>query len=109
MQHSIDRIRFYHYVSGVLSTQSDDPLCSTCKAFENTVRLMQKELEALDYARTVTLPPEVIALLEKASTVISSIQVPEDAEGQKKAGNCKMPKGLCFVKSSSAILKNMEG
>lgn len=108
MQLLSDRIRFYHFIAGVLENQANDPLCGQCKAFANTARAMREELAELDYAGTVTLPPEVITLLEQAGTVINSIQAPENAEGQKKAGKCKMPKGVCFVKSSKAILKHIE-
>jgi hypothetical protein len=107
MQQLIDRIRFYHYIAGVLENQANDPLCSKCKACANTVKAMKEGLEELKGSKNESLPPEVIRMFEHAGTVINSIQRPENTEGQKKAGNCKMPKGVCFVKSSTALLKEI--
>lgn len=105
MPHLIDRIRFYNYISGVLNNQAKDPLCSKCTPFANTVRAMKEGLEELKSSDLTSLPPETGKLLEQAEEVINSIQQSENTEGQKKAGNCTMPKGVCFVKSSKALLK----
>ncbi|MBL7031802.1 MAG: hypothetical protein ISR97_01315 [Nitrospira sp.] len=107
MQQFINRIRFLHYVSAVLENQAGDPLCTSCNAFGNTVRTMKEELEELKASKPDGLPPEYTKLLEQAETVINSTRIPEKTEGQKKAGNCTMPKGVCFVKSSKALLKEI--
>lgn len=107
MQRIIDRIRFCHYLAGVLGNQADDPLCGKCRAFANTASAAKEELEELKGGNTGGLPVEVITLLEKAGAVINAVKVPGNAEGQKKAGNCKMPKGVCFVKSSKSLLKEI--
>ena len=105
MQQLIDRIRFYHYISGVLTNQSNDPLCSRCTPYVNTIRAMKEGLEELKSSDTKGLPTEITKLLGQAEAVISSIHSPENTEGQKKAGNCKLPKGTCLVKSSKALSK----
>jgi hypothetical protein len=107
MQQLIDQIRFYHYISGVLENQANDPICSKCKAYTNTGIAIKEGLEELKGSKNKSIPHEVIRMLEHAETVINSIQTPENTEGQKKAGNCKMPKGVCFVKSSTALLKEI--
>ena len=61
------------------------------------------ELESIHIERMHTLPAELTGLLEEAHARIYGIKPPEDAEGQKKAGNCKMPEGVCFVKLSKAV------
>lgn len=105
MSQFINNIRFYHYMSGVLVNQQVDPLCSKCKPFVNTLAAMRK-----DHADDIsTLPGEIRELLEKAESRIISLKIPEDAEGQKKAGNCHMPKGVCLIKSSKALLKSIMG
>jgi hypothetical protein len=105
MQQLINRIRFYHYISGVLKNQANDPLCSRCTPYTNTLRAMKEGLEEVKNSDLASLPPETGKLLEQAEEVINSIQPPENTEGQKKAGNCKLPKGTCLVKSSKALLK----
>ena len=66
---------------------------------------MKEGVEELKGNKSGSLPPEIIQLLEHAQTVINSIPIPENTEGQKKAGNCKLPKDICFAKSSKALLK----
>ena len=107
MQQRIDRIRFYHFISGVLKNQGNDSLCSRCTPFVNTIRAMKEGLEELNGNKPDSLPPEIMKLIERAETAINSIELPEDTEGQKKAGNCKLPKGVCFVKSSKALIKEI--
>jgi hypothetical protein len=55
----------------------------------------------------ISLPGDIMQLLEEASARIRAIRPSEDVVGQKKAGNCKMPEGVCFVKSSKAILNQL--
>ncbi len=107
MQQFIDQIRFYHYISKVLENQSKDPLCIRCKAYANSVRAVKEGLAELEKNNLSSLPPEIIKLLEHATPLINSIPIPENTEGQKKAGNCKLPKGVCFAKSSKALLKEL--
>jgi len=106
----INKIRFYHYMSGVLINQKADPLCSKCKPFVNTAAAMRTDLDEMkkEHSDDIrALSKEMQELLDTAESRITSLEIPEDAEGQKKAGNCHMPKGACFVKSSKALLKSM--
>ncbi len=96
-------IRFYHYISAVLVNQQLDPLCCQCKPFTNTVARMRDAVAGQLYDRG-KLPDEMAALLDAARNRIDSIHASEDAIGQKTAGNCKMPEGVCLVKASKAIL-----
>ena len=105
MQQLIDRIRFYHYISAVLENQVTDPLCSKCKACANSVRAMKEGLKELKSEDPASLPPEIKNLFKQAQDRIYAVKTAEAAEGQKTAGNCRLPKGVCFVKSSKALLK----
>lgn len=96
-----NRIRYIHFMSGVLATQQADPLCCRCKAFANTVA---RTREALADCRPDGDPPaEVRALLNEAGRRLDALRPPEDAVGQKKAGNCRLPEGVCFVKVPKKI------
>lgn len=103
-------IRFYNYISAVLVNQQADPLCRKCKALVNSVSALRESLKSIRDEHSdelKTLPEDTLHLYAEAVRVIGSINTTENAEGQKSAGNCKMPKGVCFVKSSKALLKNI--
>jgi len=107
MAELINKIRYYHFISGVLVHQQADPLCCKCKAFANTAERMKEgvsELESVHGEKIQVLPSDLLSLLEEARDRIGRIKPPADAVGQKKAGNCKMPEGVCFIKLPKAIL-----
>jgi hypothetical protein len=110
MSQIVNRIRFYHYITGVLAAQQKDLLCGICKAYANTVSAVSESLSVLEgehHGEIAALSPGVAKLLEEARGRIAMITAPGDAVGQKKAGNCKMPEGVCFVKSSKAMLNRL--
>ncbi|GAB4491004.1 MAG: hypothetical protein OHK006_24460 [Thermodesulfovibrionales bacterium] len=98
-----NRIRYIHFMSGVLATQQDDPLCSRCKAFANTVARTREALADCQSGTGGDVLTEVMALLDEARSRLDELRLPEDAVGQKKAGNCKLPEGVCFVKVPKKI------
>ncbi len=103
----VSRIRFYHFISGVLANQQADPLCSKCKPLVNTVSALRESLDSIKnehHDELKSLPEDMFNLYEEAANRIASLKTHENSEGQKKAGNCKMPKGVCFIKSSKSIL-----
>ncbi len=111
MTNLTNRIRFYHYMSGVLINRQGDYLCSKCKAYANTISAMKTalaEMKSENAEEPGSLSAELSELLDEAERCINSMKIPEDAEGQKKAGNCLLPKGTCFVKSSKGLLKNIQ-
>ncbi len=102
----INHIRYYHYVSSVLEGKQADTLCSACKAFANTTARTQEGLAELECSRAdeiKALPADILRLLNEARSKLATIRMPKDAVGQKKAGNCKMPEGVCFIKISKAV------
>lgn len=106
MTHIINQIRYYHYIAHVLEAQQTDPLCGACKAFANTTARIQESLAELECSRAgelKSLPADELRLLNKARAALATVKVPKDTVGQKKAGNCKMPEGVCFIKISKAI------
>lgn len=108
MEELINRIRFCHFISGVLLNQQADPICRQCKAFANTVRWTQEGISNDENAAaSKQLPREILGLFFEARRRLSDFAVSEDAGGQKKAGNCKMPRGVCFVKIPKSVLEKM--
>ena len=107
MAELINRIRFYHFISGVLQQQQADPICSKCKAFANTAKKIKENIAELSSAHVEkmhTLTGAMLQILEEARDRVGRIETFEDAFGQKKAGNCRLPEGVCFIKLSKTIL-----
>jgi len=107
MSKLINDIRFYNFISGVLLQQQTDPFCKDCKAFENTARRMREglaELEELSAEKLVSVPAEILSLIEEARNRLNYLKIPEGAIGQKKTGRCKMPEGVCFIKLPKSII-----
>ena len=110
MSELINLIRYYHFIAGVLSHQQTDPLCVNCKAFANTAGRMKEgilELESVHVEGLHTLQAEHLRMLEESREKIRRIKTPGDAVGQKKAGNCMMPEGVCFIKLPKTILDKL--
>ena len=110
MSELINLIRYYHFMAGVLLHQQSDPLCANCKAFANTAGRMKEgilELERVHVEGLHTLQAEYLRMLEESRGKIVLIKTPVDAVGQKKAGNCVMPEGVCFIKFPKSILDKL--
>jgi hypothetical protein len=108
MENLINRIRFLHFMSGVLVNQQADPVCGHCKAFANTVRWTREGISSEEASRaSEKLTAEILRLLSEAQRRTAGIVVPEDTVGQKKTGNCRMPEGVCFVKIAKSILERL--
>lgn len=106
----VNRVRGYHYLSGVLMNQMKDPFCHKCKALVNTTTAARQGLadfEREEGAEIQGLPAEFQRIFADAKTALSSIVLPDNAVGQKRAGNCKLPEGVCFVKSARALLQSL--
>jgi hypothetical protein len=102
-------IRFYNFISGVLLNQEKDPVCCRCKAFENTARRMKEGIAGLEsLAAKPGFSVEMLDSLKQTQESMESIRLREGSVGQKKAGLCRMPEGLCFVKLSKAILSRIQ-
>ncbi|MCL4457896.1 MAG: hypothetical protein M1147_05515 [Nitrospirae bacterium] len=105
-----NRIRYYRYIAGVFANQQSDPMCGICKAFTNSVRNVREDLAEFERqydADMKSLPPELSDILSESKKILAGLKTIEDAVGQKKAGNCKMPEGVCYVKLSKSILEKI--
>jgi hypothetical protein len=105
-----NHIRFYHFIAGLLQAQKDDPFCGNCRAFANTTLRMKEGIALLEaeHAEELSeLTEPFRKLMEKTDHIFAALDIPLDAPGQKKAGNCLMPEGVCFIKSSKKLLDNI--
>jgi len=106
----MNQVRGYHFLLGVLRNQQKDPFCSVCSAYANTLKTARENFatfEAGNIDALKTLAPEFGAMLAGTRAGLSTLQGPADPSGQKKAGNCKLPQGKCFIKVSFALVQEI--
>ena len=107
---SVNQVRAYHFLLGVLRSQQYDPFCKGCSALFNTINAVRDGLMKFEGERAADgkNPHEGIArLFADAKAGLSALELPHNPAGQKKAGNCKLPEGVCFVKSSLALIQKV--
>ena len=106
----MNQVRGYHFMLGVLLNQESDPFCRGCNAFKNTLAAVRDSLAAFQARQAGELrqlPPEFARLFEEAVKGLAGIEMPVQTASQKKAGNCKLPEGHCFIKTSFAFLQRI--
>ncbi len=106
----LNHLRAYHYLAGVLAGQQHNLFCGQCSAWNNTLnntREALKQFEAEHAAELRDLSTEAAALLTETRNRLAGLVNATNPAGQKKAGNCKLPEGVCFVKASRAILEKV--
>ena len=104
----VNQVRGHHFMLGVFKSQQNDPFCSTCSAFANTLKASRESLAKLEaeHAGVLTaLSPDLGSLLAETRSGLASLQDPPNPSGQKKAGNCKLPQGVCFIKASFSLIQ----
>jgi len=106
----LNHVRGYAYLFNVLKNQQRDLYCGKCKAFVNTAAAARLDLAAFEQenaAALQALPEELQRMRAETKMASESLVLIENTSGQKKAGNCKLPEGVCFVKSGRALLKSL--
>jgi len=109
MEH-LNHLRAYHFIAGILAIQQHDLFCGQCSAWNNTLnntREAMKQFEADYLSGHVSFSPEAAALLIEAQRRLAGLANAANPAGQKKCGNCKLPAGVCFVKSSRSLLEKV--
>jgi hypothetical protein len=106
----LNQVRGYSYIAGVLKNREGDPYCGACSAFANTLTTVREGLAKLEQEHAMELekvPSEFSIFLSVAGSGIKGMRNPVNSVGQKKAGNCTLPEGVCFVKASLATLQKI--
>jgi hypothetical protein len=106
----LNHVRAYRYLAGVLANQQQDLFCSQCSAWNNTLsnsREALRQFEAQHAAELRNLSLEAKALLNETRSRLVGLANAPNPVGQKKAGNCKLPEGVCFVKASRSLLEKV--
>lgn len=106
----LNQVRGYHFMLGVFSNRQTDPYCAACSAFANTLNAARERFasfEAEQGEALRALSPEFGSMMAETRSGLSLLQAPADPAGQKKVGNCKLPKGVCFIKASFALVQQI--
>jgi hypothetical protein len=106
----MNQARGYAYLFGMLKNQEADTFCRSCNSFLKTLAAVKENMAKFEvqYVEEIkNLPGQFSRLFADAKSGISVMQQPEQPLGQKKAGNCKLPEGVCFTKSALAILQKI--
>lgn len=109
MEHQ-NQVRAYHFLAGVLMNQRRDPFCAACSAWNNTLNNTREaiaKLESVLVAEPGSISLEIAALMPSTRSTLAKCSNAENPSGQKKAGNCKLPEGVCFVKASRGLLEKV--
>ncbi len=106
----LNQVRGHHFLLGVFRSRQEDPYCGVCSAFANTLKAAQEslaKLEAENVEMLIALAPEFAGMLAEARSGLLALESPAQPSGQKKAGNCKLPQGVCFIKASFALVQQI--
>lgn len=106
----MNQVRGHHFLFGIFRGQQNDPFCSVCSAYANTLKAAREKLGALEAEHgeaLASLGPQFAGMFAGTRAGLDSLQGPADPSGQKKAGNCKLPQGVCFIKASFALLQQI--
>lgn len=106
----LNQVRGHHFLLGVFRSRQADPFCAVCSAFANTLKAAGESFAALEQGNADALrmlSPEFSAMMAETRSGLAAITSPADPSGQKKAGNCRLPEGVCFIKASRALVQKI--
>jgi hypothetical protein len=106
----LNQVRGHHFLLGVLRNRQADIYCGVCSAFANTLKAAREGLATLETGNADglrSLSPEFSAMMAETRSGLAAIASPANPSGQKKAGNCKLPEGVCFLKASFALVQKI--
>jgi len=108
----MNELRAFYFILSVMENRQNDPLCGSCAACARTVGALQDgfiKFESGCSPRKKDLPEEYREMFKDVYDMISLLGQPEEPVRQKKAGNCKLPEGVCFTKAALELFKKAVG
>lgn len=106
----LNQVRGHHFMLGVFRNRQTDPYCKACSAYGNSLNAVREKFSKFeaDHGEALNaLSPEFINMIAETRSGLSILQGPAEPSGQKKAGNCKLPQGVCFIKASFALVQQL--
>jgi hypothetical protein len=108
----MNELRAFYFMLAVMETRQNDPFCGSCAAYARAVGSLQENFIRFEsgYApKKKDLPEEHLDMFKDVYDMISIMGQPEEPVRQKKAGNCKLPEGVCFIKAAMDLFKKVSG
>jgi hypothetical protein len=105
-----NQVRGYAFFLSVLRGEQADPYCRSCNSFVKTLAAARESFDAFASQNADApggLPADLARLYAEAKSGLDALRAPDQPVSQKKAGNCRLPEGVCFLKSSFALLQKM--
>jgi hypothetical protein len=111
IEKDINMLRVMSYVFNILSYLQDEPLCSRCDSFANSIETAKERFLSLEKSvnKNRAIPDDVRRLLSNIYAVIAGLTIPENTLKQDKTGNCTMPSGVCLAKSALRLYETTQG
>lgn len=106
-----NRIRGFHFLLGVFLYRRSDPFCAGCSGYASVLAATKEELERFERESKDSLPtagPDLLRFFTGTRDGIAALHPSDYPQKQKKAGNCRLPEGACFLKSSLALIRKTE-
>lgn len=106
-----NQVRGYSYLSSVLGNRANDPFCRSCNSFLSTLSTVNENMQKFERehaAEIEKLPDGFSLFFWTARSGINGLKQPDGPVAQKKAGNCKLPEGICFLKSALAFVQKIQ-
>ncbi len=97
-------LRGLSFVFGVLSYLESDPVCRKCSYFDKSIDVAKDNFLSLEKSiNGKNISEEMRRILSGIYAVLAGLNIPDNPKEQKKADNCKFPKGVCLAKSALAV------
>jgi len=105
----INSLRELSFVFGVLLYLESDHVCRECSYFDESVDVAKDKFLSLEkLINGKNLSEEMRRMLSGIYAILGDLNVPDNPVAQKKAGNCKLPKGICLAKSALSVYIKIE-
>jgi len=110
VEKDINMLRGMSYVFSMLSYLQDEPLCSRCVSFAESIETARERFLSLEKSvnKNRVIPDEMRRLLSNIYAVLAGLTVPENTLKQDKTGNCTIPSGVCLAVSALGFYEHME-
>lgn len=106
----INLLRGISYVFSILSYLQDEPVCKRCNSFVAVLDSAREKFVDIekDVNKNRNMPQEIRKMLMIIYGVLADLKISDNPVRQKNAGNCGLPSGFCFAKSTVAFYEGIE-
>lgn len=105
---TINKIRAFYFMAGVLKLQQTDPRCSVCKSRKEVAEELIEDFEEFKRTANLEAVPEIFKnKIKDIEDILSQIKLPENPIPQRKVGGCHFPDKECLVKECYEIFEEL--